>query len=167
MTEEGRFASLVREIGHSIATEYSLTYRTPRPIEDGTDRTVELKVTYNGQTASATTSYQVHGVGGATINVPDRRRCGRGREPGRHGSAAVVVQLVEPGGAPDRDHGAVRSLADALRPLGRRAEGDRRGAEPARAAARRRARSGDRAARSSGAHRFLDAGSSVGLDGGA
>jgi hypothetical protein len=71
VTEEGHFASLVREIGHSIATEYSLTYRTPRPIEDGTDRTVELKITYEGQTGSATTSYQVHGVGGATINVPD------------------------------------------------------------------------------------------------
>jgi hypothetical protein len=71
VTEEGRFASLVREIGHSIATEYSLTYRTPRPIEDGTDRKVELKINYKGQTASATTSYQVHGVGGATINVPE------------------------------------------------------------------------------------------------
>ena len=71
VTEEGRFASLVREIGHSIATEYSLTYRTPRPIEDGTDRKVELKINYNGQTGSATTSYQVHGVGGATINVPE------------------------------------------------------------------------------------------------
>ncbi|HEY2525630.1 MAG TPA: FHA domain-containing protein [Candidatus Binataceae bacterium] len=71
VTEEGRFASLVREIGHSIATEYSLTYRTPRPIEDGTDRKVELKINYNGQTGSADTSYQVHGVGGATINVPE------------------------------------------------------------------------------------------------
>jgi hypothetical protein len=71
VTEEGRFASLVREIGHSIATEYSLTYRTPRPIEDGTDRKVELKINYGGQTGSATTSYQVHGVGGATINVPE------------------------------------------------------------------------------------------------
>jgi hypothetical protein len=71
VTEEGRFASLVREIGHSIATEYSLTYRTPRPIEDGTDRRVELKISYNGQTGSAETSYQVHGVGGATINVPE------------------------------------------------------------------------------------------------
>jgi FHA domain-containing protein/integrin beta-like protein len=71
VTEEGRFASLVREIGHSIATEYSLTYLTPRPIEDGTDRTVELKINYDGQTGSATTSYQVHGVGGATINVPE------------------------------------------------------------------------------------------------
>ena len=71
VTEEGRFASLVREIGHSIATEYSLTYLTPRPIEDGTDRSVELKINYDGQTASATTSYQVHGVGGARINVPE------------------------------------------------------------------------------------------------
>jgi len=71
VTEEGRFASLVREIGHSIATEYSLTYRTPRPIEDGTDRRVDLKISYEGQTGAAATSYQVHGVGGATINVPD------------------------------------------------------------------------------------------------
>ena len=43
VTEEGRFDELVREIGHSIATEYSLTYRTPRPIEDGTLRQVETQ----------------------------------------------------------------------------------------------------------------------------
>src|SRR5580692_8635722 len=71
ITEEGRFPSLVREIGHSIATEYSLTYRTPRPIEDGTERKVELKVNYNGESGSADTSYQVRGVGGAAINIPD------------------------------------------------------------------------------------------------
>jgi FHA domain/Integrin beta chain VWA domain len=71
ITEEGRFASLVREIGHSIATEYSLTYRTPRPIEDGTNRSVELKVDYGGDSGDATTAYQVRGIGGAAINVPD------------------------------------------------------------------------------------------------
>ena len=71
ITEEGRFASLVREIGHSIATEYSLTYRTPRAVEDGTDRSVELRVEYGGNSGGATTSYQVRGVGGAAINVPD------------------------------------------------------------------------------------------------
>jgi len=71
ITEEGRFASLVREIGHSIATEYSLTYRTPRPIEDGTDRKVDLEVDYGGNSVGASTSYQVRGVGGAAINVPD------------------------------------------------------------------------------------------------
>ena len=71
VTEEGRFDELVREIGHSIATEYSLTYRTPRPIEDGTARQVELKVSYNGDSAAARTSYQVRGVGGARINVPE------------------------------------------------------------------------------------------------
>jgi hypothetical protein len=71
VTEEGHFSELVRELGHSIATQYSLTYRTPRPIEDGTNRSVELKVDYNGQTATADTSYQVRGVGGATINVPE------------------------------------------------------------------------------------------------
>jgi hypothetical protein len=71
ITEEGRFAELVRQIGHSIATQYSLTYRTPRPIEDGTNRSVELQVTYDGQTATAETSYQVRGIGGAAINVPE------------------------------------------------------------------------------------------------
>jgi hypothetical protein len=71
ITEEGRFASLVREIGHSIATEYSLTYRTPRPIEDGTNRSVQLKIDYNSEAGEADTSYQVRGLGGAAINVPD------------------------------------------------------------------------------------------------
>ncbi len=71
ITEEGRFASLVREIGHSIATEYSLTYRTPRAIEDGTNRKVELKVDYNSEAGDAATSYQVRGLGGAAINVPN------------------------------------------------------------------------------------------------
>ncbi len=71
ITEEGRFSSLVGEIGHSIATEYSLTYRTPRPIEDGTTRSVELDIDYNGQDGTASTSYQVRGLGGAAINVPE------------------------------------------------------------------------------------------------
>ncbi|MGH7931614.1 MAG: FHA domain-containing protein, partial [Candidatus Binataceae bacterium] len=71
VTQENRFPELVLEIGHSIATEYSLTYRTPRPIEDGTDRKVELRVNFDGQTAVANTSYQVRGVGGAVINVPE------------------------------------------------------------------------------------------------
>ena len=71
VSEENRFPELVREIGHSIATEYSLTYRTPRPIEDGTQRKVELKVNYNGETGAAETSYQVRGVGGAAINIPE------------------------------------------------------------------------------------------------
>jgi len=71
VSEESRFSELVREIGHSIATEYSLTYRTPRPIEDGTQRKIDLKVTYNGESGAADTSYQVRGVGGAAINVPD------------------------------------------------------------------------------------------------
>ena len=75
----------MREIGHSIATEYSLTYRTPRPIEDGTDRTVELKVNYNGETGAADTSYQVRGVGGAAINVPAGERCGTGANLGGTG----------------------------------------------------------------------------------
>jgi hypothetical protein len=71
VSEENRFPELVREIGHSIATEYSLTYLTPRPIEDGTSRAVELKVIYSGASGTADTAYQVKGIGGASINEPD------------------------------------------------------------------------------------------------
>jgi Mg-chelatase subunit ChlD len=86
VTEQNRFAELVREIGHSIATEYSLAYLTPRPIEDGTNRSVELRVNYNGQSGAADTSYQVKGVGGAAINVPTG-------EAGTAGSGTGLVQL--------------------------------------------------------------------------
>jgi hypothetical protein len=48
-----------------------LTYRTPRPIEDGTSRNIDLKVDYNGSAGEASTSYQVRGLGGAAINVPE------------------------------------------------------------------------------------------------
>jgi FHA domain/Integrin beta chain VWA domain len=82
ITEEGRFATLVREIGHSIATEYSLTYRTPRPIEDGTNRSVQLKVDYNSDAGDAETSYQVRGLGGAAINVPEDEGTGGGNTTG-------------------------------------------------------------------------------------
>jgi FHA domain/von Willebrand factor type A domain len=88
VTEEGRFSSLVREIGHSIATEYSLTYRTPRPIEDGTTRQVELQVNYNGESATASTSYQVRGVGGAAINIPEE-----GAVPGQNVEGTGLAQL--------------------------------------------------------------------------
>jgi len=71
VTEENRFPELVREIGHTIATQYSLTYITPRPIEDGTTREVTIEVDYGGQSVTATTSYHVRGVGGARINVPE------------------------------------------------------------------------------------------------
>jgi hypothetical protein len=70
VTEQNRFSELVREIGHSIATEYSLAYLTPRPIEDGTSRSVEVRLKYGNQSGAAETSYQVKGVGGAAINVP-------------------------------------------------------------------------------------------------
>jgi hypothetical protein len=85
ITEEGHFAELVRQIGHSIATQYSLTYRTPRPIEDGTNRSVELQINYDGQSATASTSYQVRGIGGAAINVPE--------EAGAPGQQAEGVAL--------------------------------------------------------------------------
>jgi hypothetical protein len=82
VTEEGRFPELVREIGHSIATEYSLTYRSPRAIEDGTERQIELRVNYGGQSLVGNTSYQVRGVGGAAINVPESGATGGANQPG-------------------------------------------------------------------------------------
>jgi len=88
ITEEGHFAELVRQIGHSIATQYSLTYRTPRPIEDGTNRSVELQIDYNGQTATASTSYQVRGIGGAAINVPEEEGA-----PGQQAEGVALNQI--------------------------------------------------------------------------
>ena len=92
VTEEGRFDELVREIGHSIATEYSLTYRTPRAIEDGTERQVELKVTYNGETTTTHTTYQVRGVGGARINVPEDGAAGGDMNAGGTGLSQFSFQ---------------------------------------------------------------------------
>jgi hypothetical protein len=89
ITQEGHFAELVRQIGHSIATQYSLTYRTPRPIEDGTNRSVELQVNYDGQSATASTSYQVRGIGGAAINVPEDSG-----SPGQQTSGVGLNQLA-------------------------------------------------------------------------
>jgi hypothetical protein len=88
ITEEGHFAELVRQIGHSIATQYSLTYRTPRPIEDGTNRSVELQIDYNGQNATASTSYQVRGIGGAAINVPEEEGA-----PGQQAEGVALNQV--------------------------------------------------------------------------
>ena len=88
ITEEGHFAELVRQIGHSIATQYSLTYRTPRPIEDGTNRSVELQIDYDGQSATASTSYQVRGIGGAAINVPEE-----GGAPGQQAEGVALNQV--------------------------------------------------------------------------
>ena len=92
VTEEGRFSELVREIGHSIATQYSLTYRTPRPIEDGTSRKVELKINYDGQTADADTGYQVRGISGASINVPDEGEGGATANESGTGLAQLSFQ---------------------------------------------------------------------------
>ena len=92
ITEEGRFAELVREIGHSIATQYSLTYRTPRPIEDGT--TVirwELQITCKGQKRIPLPPPIRCGVGGAAINVPEDG----GARPVQGTGEPVFIQLVE------------------------------------------------------------------------
>src|SRR5260370_12228070 len=81
ITEEGRFPSLVREIGHSIATEYSLTYRTPRPIEDGTNRSVELKIDYNSAPGDAPPSHQGRGLSRPAPKTPPSADTPRGHPP--------------------------------------------------------------------------------------
>jgi hypothetical protein len=103
ITEEGRFSELVREIGHSIATEYSLTYLTPRPIEDGTTRDVQLAINYDGQSAVANTEYQVRGVGGARINEPEAGGAPGGASPASLNQLSfswwnLVVPLLAIGG---------------------------------------------------------------------
>lgn len=70
VTEEGRFTELVKQIGHSIATQYSLSYRSPRPIEDGTTRKVVLRIDFGGQQGAGETAYRVRGVGGAAYVPP-------------------------------------------------------------------------------------------------
>ena len=130
VTEEGRFSELVREIGHSIATEYSLTYRTPRPIEDGTEREVEVTVNYGGQTYTAKTSYQVRGVGGAAINVPEDSGTAGSNEEGSRDAPALVF-MVERRRAAARAGRADRAVADAVWDLHRRAQSDYRCAESA------------------------------------
>jgi hypothetical protein len=68
--EGRRFPELISEIGRSLASQYFLSYASPRPVEDGTRRNVSLTVNYDSASGGDRTSYQVRGVGGARVVTP-------------------------------------------------------------------------------------------------
>lgn len=70
LSEGRRFPELIGEIGRSLASQYFLSYLSPRPVEDGTKRDVSLKVNYNQEEGEARVAYQVRGVGGARMVAP-------------------------------------------------------------------------------------------------
>jgi pSer/pThr/pTyr-binding forkhead associated (FHA) protein len=70
LSEGRRFPELIGEIGRSLASQYFLTYLSPRPVEDGTKREIALKVTYAKEEGEARIAYQVRGVGGARMVAP-------------------------------------------------------------------------------------------------
>jgi Mg-chelatase subunit ChlD len=67
VSEGERFPELIDEIGRSLASQYFLTYLSPRPIEDGTEREVALTVDHPNGAGEARVAYQVRGVGGARV----------------------------------------------------------------------------------------------------
>ncbi|HEV8717421.1 MAG TPA: FHA domain-containing protein, partial [Candidatus Binatia bacterium] len=70
LSEGRRFPDLISEIGRSLASQYFLTYLSPRPVEDGTKREIALKLTYANEEGEARIAYQVRGVGGARMVAP-------------------------------------------------------------------------------------------------
>lgn len=66
-SESKRLPDIINEIGRSLASQYFLTYTSPRPVEDGTTREVRLKVRYKEREGEASIAYQVRGVGGARV----------------------------------------------------------------------------------------------------
>ena len=70
VSEGKRFPELIGEIGRSLASQYFLTYLSPRPVEDGTQRNITLSVNYQTREGEAQGSYQVRGVGGARLVAP-------------------------------------------------------------------------------------------------
>ncbi len=65
VSEGKRFPELIGDIGRSLASQYFLTYRSPRPMEDGTRRTISLSINHALGGGEATSSYRVRGVAGA------------------------------------------------------------------------------------------------------
>ena len=69
VSEGERFPELIGEIGRSLASQYFLTYLSPRPIEDGTEREVALTLSHPNGGGEARVEYQVRGIGGARAVV--------------------------------------------------------------------------------------------------
>ncbi len=97
LSEGRRFPELIGEIGRSLASQYFLTYLSPRPIEDGTKREIALKVTYEKEDGEARIAYQVRGVGGARMVAPSSAVPGAAPQPGSvisYGWWNVAVPLL-------------------------------------------------------------------------
>ena len=73
VSEGRRFPELIGEIGRSLASQYFLSYVSPRPVEDGTRRNVSLTVTYKDAAGEDRTAYEVRGVGGARVVSPPKQ----------------------------------------------------------------------------------------------
>ena len=86
VSEGRRFPELIGEIGRSLASQYFLSYVSPRPVEDGTRRAVSLTVTYNEAAGEDRTAYEVRGVGGARVAIP--------ATPARPGEMPTKVRSV-------------------------------------------------------------------------
>ena len=67
VSEGERFPELIGEIGRSLASQYFLTYTSPRPVEDGAEREVVLTLQHPNGEGEARVSYQVRGIGGARV----------------------------------------------------------------------------------------------------
>lgn len=65
--ERNQFLEVINQIGRSLASQYFLTYASPRPVEDGTKREVVLRMLYKEREGEARISYQVRGIGGARV----------------------------------------------------------------------------------------------------
>ncbi len=68
-TESTLLPGVINEIGRSLASQYFLTYTSPKPVEDGTKREVALKVKFKDREGEARVAYQVRGVGGARVST--------------------------------------------------------------------------------------------------
>lgn len=69
ISEGDRFPELISEIGRSLASQYYLAYASPRPVEDGTRRTVTLTIRHPNGEGEARVSYHVGGIGGARLGA--------------------------------------------------------------------------------------------------
>ncbi len=99
VSEGERFPELISEIGRSLASQYFLTYTSPRPVEDGAEREVVLTLQHPNGEGEAHVSYQVRGIGGAIV-VPSSSGAGstQAQTVIAYGVWNMVVPLLAAGG---------------------------------------------------------------------
>ncbi len=99
VSEGERFPELIGEIGRSLASQYFLTYTSPRPVEDGAERAVVLTLQHPNGEGEARVAYQVRGIGGARVVSPGS---GAGATPPQtriaYGVWNMVIPLLAAGG---------------------------------------------------------------------